>query len=310
MKKKLGFNYEEKWSSETDNGLAQTPKKTIIKNLLRSEPLINNILYKNNIPLPTWIELSIIDACNRTCVFCPKSNDSIAPNTYQQIEESFVKKLKDDLIEMGFKGVINICGYGEPMLHKKINYIVKELSQVASIEIVTNGDPITAKKLSELDSSGISKILFSLYDGEHQIVKFNKMIDEANISKEKIVLRDRWYSKDKDFGVKLTNRTGTVDFFTENENKDSKCFYPSYSMMIDWNGNIYLCPQDWQRRIILGNLMQKKLFDIWNGALINKYRKKLLCGNREDNPCKSCNANGTLLGSDHANVWGQIYNAN
>ena len=35
-------------------------------------------------------ELSVIDACNRACSFCPKSDESIAPNSYQKMTIKFV----------------------------------------------------------------------------------------------------------------------------------------------------------------------------------------------------------------------------
>ena len=44
-------------------------------------------------PVPSWIELSIIDVCNRSCVFCPKSNPLVAPDTYQQMENNLIEKL-------------------------------------------------------------------------------------------------------------------------------------------------------------------------------------------------------------------------
>ena len=37
-------------------------------------------------PIPSWIELSIIDVCNRSCSFCPKSDPKIAPDTYQKMQ--------------------------------------------------------------------------------------------------------------------------------------------------------------------------------------------------------------------------------
>ena len=50
-------------------------QKTIEKNLNRRSPLVNDgIVFFNKIPMPTWIELSLIDVCNRTCSFCPKSD--------------------------------------------------------------------------------------------------------------------------------------------------------------------------------------------------------------------------------------------
>ena len=36
-------------------------------------------------------------------------------------------------------------------------------------------------------------------------------------------------------------------------------------MLVDWNGDVFLCSQDWQRRQTIGNIMQSEIFDIWNG---------------------------------------------
>ena len=93
----------------------------------------------------------------------------------------------------------------------------------------------------------------------------------------------------------LTNRVNTVKIGNQKNPKNfinSKCFYTAYQVMIDWNGNFYLCPQDWQRKISLGNLMESKFFDIWNGKKINNYRSKLLKGDRSNSPCNECNAHG------------------
>jgi radical SAM protein with 4Fe4S-binding SPASM domain len=78
-------------------------------------------------------------------------------------------------------------------------------------------------------------------------------------------------------------------------------------MMIEWNGDIFLCPNDWQRRVAQGNLMQKSIIQIWNGIMLKKYRKKLLDGKRTDSPCRECNAAGTLLGANHAAEWEKFY---
>ena len=78
-------------------------------------------------------------------------------------------------------------------------------------------------------------------------------------------------------------------------------------MLIDWNGNVYLCPQDWQRKVSMGNIMRETIFQVWTGKTITDYRKNLLSGKRCSGPCKSCNADGTLLGKNHAKSWNNIY---
>jgi radical SAM protein with 4Fe4S-binding SPASM domain len=285
------------------------PKTTIKKNIKRRSLIVNeNIRYFEKIPLPTWIELSLIDVCNRTCTFCPKSDPKVAPDTYQKMSRLLIDKLVSDLKKIKYNGAIALCGYGEPLLHKDILYITKKLSEVSSVEIVTNGDVLTSKTLKNLYTAKASRVLISMYDGPEQIKKFKKIIKDSKVPEDFIILRDRWYDKDANFGVKLTNRTGTIKIGNQVDNQThTTCFYPSYQFLIDWNGDVFLCPQDWQRRVTMGNIMQESVFGIWSGKIFEKYRKSLLKGKRNLNPCNSCNAQGTLLGQSHAKIWREMY---
>lgn len=285
------------------------PKKTISDNLIRRSKIVDNdLVMHNNIPLPTWIELSLIDVCNRSCSFCPKSNSSIAPNTYQKMSRLLINKLTSELKKIKFKGSVALCGYGEPLLHDDIIYITKKLSTAASVEIVTNGDVLNLNILQNLYKAKASRVLVSMYDGEHQIKKFKDIIKNSKVPDDFVILRDRWYDKDNNFGVKLTNRTGTIKIGNQLANNiHTTCFYPSYQFLIDWNGDIFLCPQDWQRRVTMGNMMQESIFQIWTGKIMSRYRKQLIQGKRNLSPCNSCNAQGTLLGRSHSKIWKSIY---
>ena len=283
--------------------------KNIEINIKRRTVIVNDVLssYKDK-PIPSWIELSLIDVCNRSCSFCPKSDPKVAPDTYQKMSLSLIDKLCNELDEINYKGSVVLCGYGEPMLHKDINLISKKLSKVAFVEIVTNGDTLNSKKIKNLYANNVNKLLVSMYDGEHQVAKFKKMAFEANVPDDFVILRDRWHDSKKDYGLKLTNRAGTISIGEqETVGKYTKCFYPSYQFLIDWNGDIFLCPQDWQRRVTMGNMMQEHIFTIWDSKIMNKFRKNLIYGKRTDNPCSSCNAEGTILGKKHANKWHEIY---
>ena len=168
-----------------------------------------------------------------------------------------------------------MCGYGEPLLHKDYYYFAKKLSKIGQVEIITNGDTIDDEQLKQIYSSNVSRLIISLYDGPEQLKKYKEMIKRNKIPRDFVILRDRWYNEEKDFGVKLTNRAGTVSVGKQDKvviNK--KCYYTSYHTMIDWNGDVFLCPQDWQRRVSMGNIMQKSFLDIWTGSLLTKFRKK------------------------------------
>lgn len=283
------------------------PKETIQNNILRKKPILDKDPdFFENIPLPSWIELSLIDVCNRACSFCPKSDEKIAPNTNQKMSISLIKKLTGDLKRINFSGAFCLCGYGEPMLHKEILSFTNELGSLGGVEIITNGDLINHKTLIDIYNSKATRLLISLYDGPEQLDKFKKIIDETKIDKNFVILRDRWYSDKIDYGVKLTNRTGTITIGNQPNVKDyqnTKCFYTAYQVLIDWNGDVFLCPQDWQRRVTMGNIMQQDFFDIWKGPALSKYRRNLLKGNRVLNPCNSCNADGMVYGEKHYKVW-------
>ena len=127
---------------------------TIKKNLKRRTIIVDDNVYMyKNYPMPTWVELSLIDVCNRACTFCPKVDPSIAPNTYQQMNRNLIDKVHDELKEIKYKGAIALCGYGEPLLHKDISYIVEKLSNVAPVEIITNGDVLTKEKIKKFSGS-------------------------------------------------------------------------------------------------------------------------------------------------------------
>ena len=279
------------------------PKETIQNNILRKKPILDrDPQFHKGIPIPSWIELSLIDVCNRACNFCPKSDESIAPNTNQKMQMVLIDKLISDLKKINFEGAFCLCGYGEPMLHKEYLEISSKLGSIGGVEIITNGDMVNKKTLVEIYKSGTTRLLISLYDGPEQVLKFKKMMSECNIPENFVVLRDRWYSDKIDYGVKLTNRVGTVKIGNQPNTEDfkkQKCFYTAYQMLIDWNGDVFLCPQDWQRRQSMGNIMQTDIFDIWSGPVMSKYRRNLLKGDRILNPCNKCNADGMVYGEKH-----------
>ena len=309
--KKIGIGHNSQVEDVIEENKTRTKPlfKTIEINIKRKTAILDDRLftYKNR-PIPSWIELSIIDVCNRSCSFCPKSDPAVAPNTFQKMQMKLINKLTQDLKDIQYKGSVVLCGYGEPMLHKDVNLISKKLSEIACVEVVTNGDTLSSKQISGLYANNVNKLLISMYDGEHQIKKFKKMIKDSKVPEDFVILRDRWYDAKKDFGLKLTNRTGTISIGEQEEvGKYKKCFYPSYQFLIDWNGDIFLCPQDWQRRVTMGNMMQEHIFDIWTNKIITKFRKDLMNGKRINSPCTLCNAEGTIHGKKHAQAWHKFY---
>ena len=280
-----------------------------IKN--KSKTVEDNIqLYMFNgqeLPLPTEIEISESGTCNRTCSFCPRS----APNFVDKkefITNTLHEKLCLELKELNYKGTIRYSGFVEPMLDKNIfnliNMVRNYLPEV-NIEMVTNGDPLNLKRLNRLFESGLNKILISAYDGKEESEKLEDLCMQANLTEKQYIVRHRYYSEDKDFGITLSNRSGLmtnaefkIDALTEPLKKP--CYIPSYTFFLDYQGDVLMCPHDWGKKVILGDLNKEKLKDIWFSKKFMGIRKMLNKSNRNFKPCNVCDVEGTFMGEKNS----------
>lgn len=276
-------------------------------NLARKSRWADHVQIIDGVPAPSWIDLSLTERCNRSagspkaCRFCPRIDPKFYPNQDLSMSVALVEKIGDELRALRFEGAVVLCGFGEPLLHPDVAAVVAALHGLR-VEIVTNGDRLTAACIRALSAAGCRQFVVSMYDGEHQRTRFSAMFGEAGCSD--YILRDRWHSEEDDFGLKLTNRAGAVTIGNQPAVDTARpCWYPSYSMQIDWNGDVLLCPQLWDKKLKFGNLHQQTIMECWRSSALHKRRMKLLKGRAGLSGCEGCNTTGTLHGTDHATAW-------
>ena len=61
-----------------------------------------------------------------------------------------------------------------------------------------------------------------------------------------------------------------------------------------------MCPHDWGKKIILGNLNKENLLDIWFSKKSMRIRKMLNNSNRNFSPCNVCDVEGTFMGEKNS----------
>ena len=263
-----------------------------------------------NYPLPSEVEISESGICNRKCSFCPRS----APD-FKDVKEFITPKLHskliNDLKDQSYKGVIRYSGFVEPLLDKNIFNLIHEVKTKlpeARSELVTNGDVLNKTRLKKLFKSGLTTILISVYDGPEDATKFDNLCKDADLNSDQFVIRHRYYSEDKDFGITISNRAGMMEkaeYKIKSLDKalNEKCFYPSYTFFMDYNGDVLMCPHDWGKKIILGNMNNSTFLEIWTSKKAIKIREQLSKANRNFSPCNVCDVAGSLIGEKHSKSW-------
>jgi radical SAM protein with 4Fe4S-binding SPASM domain len=121
--------------------------------------------------------------------------------------------------------------------------------------------------------------------------------DDDDIEKQKI----NFYSKFKDlpideFIIKQPNTWG--GYFKETEDFNHQKLAPTFdpcshlwsSMSIHWDGTVVPCCFDFFNELVLGNVKEKSIDEIWNDEPIVNFRKSMLDGSYLDmNPlCEKC----------------------
>lgn len=262
------------------------------------------------LPLPTEIEISESGTCNRSCSFCPRSAPDFEDKK-EFISNKLHEKLCIELKELKYKGTIRYSGFVEPLIDKNIfnliNMARKHLPAV-NIEMVTNGDPLNLKRLNRLFESGLNRILISAYDGKEEAKKLEDLCLSADLDTNQYIVRHRYYSEDQDFGITLSNRSGLMDnaeYKIPPLKKALKkpCFIPSYTFFLDYQGDVLMCPHDWGKKIVLGNLNKQQLLDIWFSKKSLILRKKLNNSDRNFTPCNVCDVDGTFMGKKNSEYY-------
>jgi len=287
-------------------------KKFIDPNIINKSKTVENKiqLYDHRgtiLPLPTEIEISESGTCNRSCSFCPRS----APNFDDKkefITNLLHEKLCLELKEVNYKGTIRYSGFVEPLLDKNIFYLINMVRKYlpeSNIEMVTNGDPLNLKRLNKLFDNGLNRLLISAYDSKEDAEKLEDLCASANLKKEQYMVRHRYYSEEEDFGITLSNRSGLMEnaeFKIESLKEPLKnpCYIPSYTFFLDYQGDVLMCPHDWGKKVILGNLNKENFLDIWFSKKFMRIRKMLNSSNRNFTPCNVCDVEGTYMGEKNS----------
>src|SRR5882724_4790668 len=212
---------------------------------------------------PSVVEIEIGVRCNRTCIYCPNSTiGSTSSSSF--MEFGLFERIMTQLSEIVFSGRISFHFYNEPLVRKDLEVLVAGARRAlphAHLVLYTNGDRLTDARYHNLLDAGIDFFMVTRHDSApmkprlHQRVQFPLDLD-------------------------ISGRAGAVVGVTEPLRR--ACHAPSEMLIVMVNGDVILCHEDARREVVIGNLDQSTLRDIWFGEEMERFRYHLLRGNRQE----------------------------
>ncbi|MFA5022569.1 MAG: radical SAM/SPASM domain-containing protein [Patescibacteria group bacterium] len=82
-------------------------------------------------------------------------------------------------------------------------------------------------------------------------------------------------------------------------NQAAVCFEPWRQLVITWNGTVLLCCNDYNAKMVLGNINFQTLAEIWNGQSIQAIRNSFIKGNYQNDLCRFCQPPDFLAGKNN-----------
>lgn len=232
------------------------------------------------------VEIEVNNYCNRKCGYCPNSKSIVGK---KEMSVEVYHKVIERLVDINFSGRMSYHFYNEPLLFSNllefIRYSQEKLPWVRKV-LYSNGDNLTKGLLYELFDVGIDFFVITNHNPESSIEEhsfykvYHELPEEMKNNLEYLTNSD----------LLLTNRGGALECDNKVDEGVKACRIPDSLIVIDVEGNVIPCYEDYYRTLVMGNVMNESLYDIWDNEDYQKMRNFLRHGKRKKYVvCKKCN---------------------
>lgn len=218
--------------------------------------------------------------CNRRCGYCPVSHD---PKPARAMERRVFEHIIGQLSAIKFHGRLTYHFYNEPLLNRDLEALVAHAAArlpAASHVIYTNGDLLTTRRAASLLAAGVTKFVVTDHGGRRLTAPVRRAARGWRLFRSAVEFRR--YTPD----ASLFNRGGLVQ--VTNQRRLKYCAYPAYELVIDVEGNVILCCNDYYGSHQFGNVMRTPILDIWYSPEMTRLRARLLAGHFDLPICRTC----------------------
>lgn len=262
---------------------------------------------------PTGITVDIHSYCNAKCKMCPypylrdkNPMGFMSWKLYTKIVNDYSQLMK----KFNFKGKMSYCQMGEPFILEDIAKWIKcAMDHGIDVYLNTNCSLLTPAILDSLIDIGFSGIFNISFHGitkdvYENIMGLNFDRTQRNIEyllkkypHHKIAVnaipfkwpkgeREKMLAYWKSKGIEVTfspalSRSGLVPDIRKTQRKritgcsTERIFF---EMVISFNGDVLLCCQDMAQEVVLGNLNNSTIYEVWNGKRFQSILEAIYTG--------------------------------
>lgn len=272
---------------------------------------------------PKVIEVQFHNKCNSNCLICPYKDMNY---NYEKMSKELFEKFLSEIDENKLKRIIPYLN-NEPFLSTDFINMVKMIRnkfKKIEIEISSNVSMIKEIDIVEMSKLNITELRLSVFGYEKST--YNKMMPCLNYEKTfkklqmissvmknsdtiiSIVMIDNGEINEQEFinmkflcdklGFKFErwgflDRSDNVTYKSNNIYNENVSFCeqnrPLERMHILSDGRVIFCCQDWSHSLVVGNINNNTISEVWNSETFINARKSLY-DKEKDSPmiCKKC----------------------
>ena len=249
------------------------------------------------------------NTCNLRCTFCFVTDGMTRDGGFMDFD--LFKKIIDDCNDLEHLCMHN---WGEPLLHKGIFRMIEYAKNkgVNYVVMNTNGTLLTDKMINRIVNSKLDIIRFSI-DGSAETFKRVRGVEleniEKNIKKLKIIKEKK----------KPELKMGVVFTVEEDTEGDAEDYINHWEKIVDhvrlqpklitsprtevcpepfgkdygklvvlWDGRVIPCCVDYNANLMIGNIQNDTIPNLWKSEKLNILREQHLKGEFPDT-CANCN---------------------
>ena len=314
-------------------------KESLLKGESFDKEYVFDEFEKHRSRTPVIYNVETTNACNMKCEMCPRTTmmtrkiealdqevfthvvEQITPHSEEEWKtwEAFVQEkyeiAPNEMSENHFflyiiPKVIQLHGYGDPLLDKRMADRVKLLSDKGFATYFScNPANIDIPKNLEMFENGLNYIKYSIetvddflhkkirgtasnFSGSYQKILQLLEKKEKHGYKTNIIITTldlHGFNQREEF-EKLKKAFEGLDLYIYLKSQDQQwyqnvnggtdsvhwsefCQHPWMSMTVKSNGEVVMCMEDFNNEIILGDAREESLYDIWNGEKYHQFRK-------------------------------------